>query len=383
MVGGGVFGVCAALALVRRGAQVRLFDPGPLPHPAAASSDISKVVRLDYGADLFYLEAMERALAGWRALNEGWPRPLFHETGFCVLSSAPFAAGDFEADSYAALRARGHRLDRLDEQLLREHLAPLTSQRFVDGYYNPQGGWVESAAVIGQLAEQARREGVLVEQQGVRRLLLEGQRVTGVELADGGVRTAGTVVVAAGVWSGALVPELAELLSLVGQPVMMLAPAAAAAFAAPRMVPWAADIGRTGWYGFCANSDGVVKLANHGPGRALLPDAPRVFTPADETHFRAFLADTFAGLAQAPLADTRVCLYCDSFDGDFFIAPHPRLARLVVATGGSGHAFKFAPLIGDWVADAVQNIPNPDIDRFAWRTPHARRSEQARKARNS
>ena len=124
-------------------------------------------------------------------------------------------------------------------------------------------------------------------------------------------------------------PELAPLLSLVGQPVMMLAPADPAPFAAPRMVPWAADIGRTGWYGFCANRDGVVKLANHGPGQTLQPDAPRVFSRDDEMRFRTFLAATFAALAEAPLAATRVCLYCDSFDGDFFITRHPRLSQLV------------------------------------------------------
>ena len=33
--------------------------PGPLPHPLAASTDISKVIRMDYGPDEDYLTAME------------------------------------------------------------------------------------------------------------------------------------------------------------------------------------------------------------------------------------------------------------------------------------------------------------------------------------
>src|SRR6267142_93871 len=51
VAGGGVFGITAAIELRKRGHAVRLLDPGPLPHPLAASTDISKVVRLEYGPD--------------------------------------------------------------------------------------------------------------------------------------------------------------------------------------------------------------------------------------------------------------------------------------------------------------------------------------------
>lgn len=52
IAGGGIFGVTAALELRARGHDVMLCDPGALPHPRAESTDISKVVRCDYGADL-------------------------------------------------------------------------------------------------------------------------------------------------------------------------------------------------------------------------------------------------------------------------------------------------------------------------------------------
>jgi glycine/D-amino acid oxidase-like deaminating enzyme len=55
VVGAGVFGVCAARALKSRGHAVSILDPGPLPRVEAASTDISKIVRMDYGADVFYM----------------------------------------------------------------------------------------------------------------------------------------------------------------------------------------------------------------------------------------------------------------------------------------------------------------------------------------
>src|SRR5580700_12061752 len=93
VVGAGIFGVTAAIALRRRGHEVSLFDPGPLPHPLAESTDISKVVRLDYGHDDGYLALMEEALEGWRRWAAAWDAPLFHEVGVTFLTRAPMAPG--------------------------------------------------------------------------------------------------------------------------------------------------------------------------------------------------------------------------------------------------------------------------------------------------
>ena len=54
-------------------------------------------------------------------------------------------------------------------------------------------------------------------------------------------------------------------------------------------------------------------------------------------------------------------------DGDFWIAADPAHLGLVVAAGDNGHGFKFAPLLGEWIADAVENKPNPKLTIFRWR----------------
>src|SRR5215213_2679503 len=47
VVGGGIFGLTAALELRNRGYAVTLLNDGPIPHPLAASTDISKVMRIE------------------------------------------------------------------------------------------------------------------------------------------------------------------------------------------------------------------------------------------------------------------------------------------------------------------------------------------------
>src|SRR5215510_13865078 len=96
VVGGGVFGVSAAIALAARKWQVDLIDAGPIPRTEAASTDISKIVRMDYGSDALYTELMEAALPLWRAWNAKWRDDLYHEDGFLVLSNGKLEPGGFE-----------------------------------------------------------------------------------------------------------------------------------------------------------------------------------------------------------------------------------------------------------------------------------------------
>src|SRR5262249_43405387 len=114
VVGGGVFGVSAAISLVSRGFHTELVDSGPLPRPEAASTDISKIVRMDYGGDTLLTELMEGALPLWREWNGRWGEELFHEDGFVVLSKSSMRPGGFEHDSLTTLEGRGHRLTRLN-----------------------------------------------------------------------------------------------------------------------------------------------------------------------------------------------------------------------------------------------------------------------------
>ena len=351
IIGGGIFGLTAALELRGRGHAVTLYDPGPIPHPLAESTDISKVVRMDYGADADYTALGEAALAGWRAWNAR--SPLFHETGVTFLSREVMAPGGFEHDSFALLTARGHPLERLDARAIAARFPACRDGALVDGYFNPHGGWAESGAVVARLAEEARAAGVVIEERPIRRLDEIRAELT---------------IVCAGSWVRWLLPELAANVRAIGQPVFHVRPADPSLFTADRFPVFGADIARTGYYGFPVTADGIVKIANHGTGTPIDTDQDRVVSPAQEAHLRTFLSDVFPALATAPLVATRLCVYGDTLDGHFWIARHPTRPNLAVATGGSGHAFKFAPVLGALIADLALGVPHPLAHKFRWRT---------------
>lgn len=382
IVGAGIFGVTAALALQRRGQAVSLFDPGPLPHPLAESTDISKIVRLDYGADELYLTLMESALEGWRRWNASWREPLFHEVGVTFLTRSLMAPGGFERESYELLLRRGHRPERLDTAAIRARFPAWSTGAYVDGYYNPSGGHAESGRVVERLLREAEAAGVrLLARQTFSRLLHEGSRVAGIVTHEGGAFPADQVILAAGSWTPHALPSLAPHLRSVGQPVFHLLPPDRSLYEASRFPVFGADISRTGYYGFPVTRDGVVKIANHGVGRPMHPESrERAVTAEDLARLRAFLRETFPDLEGAPLAHTRVCVYCDTWDEHFWIARDPDREGLIVAAGGSGHGFKFAPVIGDIIADAALGVPSPSLARFRWRpeVKPARGEEEAR-----
>ncbi len=371
VAGAGIFGVTAALELRKRGFRVSLLDPGPLPHPLAASTDISKVVRMEYGPDEDYMALMEEARDGWLAWNEAWIRdgrePLYHETGVVMVCRDPMAPGGFEYESLRVLRRRGHTPERLDAGGLAARFPAWETGRYVDGFFHAKGGYAESGRVVAALVDQACRTGVTVHEGcRVEALVEAGNRVTGVRCDDGAVLRGDFVVVAAGAWTGKLL-GLEPALRATGHPVFHLRPRDPAPFTPARFPTFTADVARTGYYGFPLNRDGVVKVANHGVGLHLDPDAPRVVTPDDERRLRAFLAETFPALADAEVVYTRRCLYADTQDEHFWIARDPDRQGLTVAGGGSGHGFKFAPVLGRLIADVVEGRATPLADKFGWR----------------
>jgi glycine/D-amino acid oxidase-like deaminating enzyme len=198
-------------------------------------------------------------------------------------------------------------------------------------------------------------------------------------MTDRGVeRRSDIVVVAAGAWSTTLLTWMGDALRCVGQPVYYLKPADPEPYRPERFPPWAADIANTGWYGFPAQPDGTVKVANHGRGIPMDPRGEKVVPAHLDEALADFLSETLPGLAGSRIVRRRLCLYCDSWDGDFWIDWDPHREGLLVATGGSGHGFKFAPLIGSVIADRIEGKENPWASRFRWRDPGERRTEAAR-----
>lgn len=351
VVGRGVFGLSASLGLARAGHEAVVVG---LRDPAASSEDISRIIRNDY-PDLFHREWATEALTGWEQWDPDGRRGLFYRTGLANLSVSPTPVEGFVGASQAGIPDAV----ALDAVRISDRLPFLTPGWFAGGYLNPASGWADASATLRFLERRCQLAGVGIVPERAARV---GDGWVG--LADDGLLRADRVVVAAGAWTTELVPQAP--LQVTGQPVLYLRPTRPERFA--EVPVWALDLPHTGFYGFPATAEGVVKVGHHGAGvtRRL-----QVRTLGDSTvaRFRSFFREAIPELAGARIERTRVCFYCDAPGGRFLIDRVPGHERLVVAAGGSGHGFKFAPVIGDLIAAVVTESDHPRRAETAWRDP--------------
>lgn len=369
VVGAGIFGVTTALSLRSRGYTVTLIDPGPLPYPLAASTDVSKVVRMEYGGNRQYTRMAIGSIEGFHRWNELFGETLYHETGVLAASKGPMSDNEFVNSSFQMLLKEGQRPERLPDGEISRRFPAWSTGVYTDGFYNARGGYAESGRVVGKLAELAAAAGVDVRLgQTADQLLLDGDRVQGMRTREGATFNSDHTVIAAGSWTPWLLPELQSVMTATGHPIFHLKPKDPAPFFAPDFVVYFGDTARTGWYGFPMLREGIVKVSRHGVGVTLHPEHDeRTVYEEDYAELRIFLKDTFPSLLDAEITYTRRCLYNDTLDEHFWIDHHPEKEGLSVATGGSGHGFKFGPVLGDLIADVIEDKPNEWAELFRWR----------------
>src|SRR5258705_6416718 len=144
VVGAGINGVTAAIELKKRGHRVRLVDPGPLPHPLAASTDISKAVRAAYGADEEYSALAERSIRLWRKWNKEFGVELYHEVGVMFVRQREMKPGDFEYESLKIQQKRGLKVVRMNGSQFWRRFPAWDSELYRDGVLEIEAGYADS-----------------------------------------------------------------------------------------------------------------------------------------------------------------------------------------------------------------------------------------------
>jgi sarcosine oxidase len=220
--------------------------------------------------------------------------------------------------------------------------------------FEARAGVLLVEACLQTLQQMARRQGAQLEHETP--VLSWEARGSGVVVTTpAGPHQARHLVLCAGPWLARLVPSLALPLRVERQLSHWFEPARDPdAFAAVRcpVTIWEHEPGRV-FYTIPDPGGQGFKAGIHHDGETVDPDTvSREPGPEDESRVRRLL-ERFIPAANGRLVEARVCLYTNTPDGHFVIDRHPAAPQVLIASACSGHGFKFAPAVGEAVADLV------------------------------
>ncbi len=363
IVGAGVFGAWTAYFLRRSGASVLLVDAYGPANSRASSGGETRVIRMGYGPDELYTRWAMRSLQLWHNFFQDSGRKIFHQTGVLWLGN--------DADPY--LRSLVQVLGKVAVPI--ETLAPDDIKKrwpqfnFDDvtwGILEPQSGLLIARSSVQALVAELLNSGVEYREAAV--LCPQGAgKVASVKTSAGDSISAGTFIYACGPWLPKVFPELLrERIHPTRQEVFFLGtPPGSRQFRPPQMPVWLHRTHPDLPYALPDVEGRGFKIAFDRHGEAFDPDAgARVISAAAVDHLRAYLERHIPALADAPVIETRVCQYENSWNGDFLIDRHPSHENVWIAGGGSGHGFKHGPAVGEYVSARILN-GEPGEPRFA------------------
>ena len=356
VVGAGVFGLWTAHELRKQGHSVMLVDAHGAGNNRSSSGDESRIIRMGYGADALYTRWATRSLQRWKALFDATAGSLFVNTGVLWLSA--------ELDRYtqnllATLASEGIRYAELSASELAARFPQINIDDISFGIFELDSGVLLARRALQALLDQVIGLGVKYVIDAVTSPQPTQGKIACVRTRRGEEISGGTFVFSCGAWLSQLFPDLlGRRIFPTRQEVFYFGtPAGATEFKPPRMPVWLHH--QDDMYGLPDIENRGMKVASDRHGMPFNPETgDRIVSEAGEREVRAYLYRRFPSLQHSPLAETRVCQYENTSNGDFLIDRHPDIDNVWLVGGGSGHGFKHGPALGEYVAGTIlQTIP--------------------------
>lgn len=357
IIGGGVMGASIAYHLARQGgASVTLLERQGLGNGTTGRS--GAIVRQHYSND-FTIRMARDSLHIFEHFDELVGGHCgFTTTGMLVLA---------DEKSVEAIRAnvllqqmQGVKTRMIAPEEIAEVAPDYSSEGVIAACYEEDAGVADPMATTQCFARRARELGADVrEGVEVRQLMVSGERIIGVA-TDNENFAAETVIVAANVWSRALLAPLGLTLPVTATRHPMVAlrrPSDASNHLAMHAV--------------CLDMARAVYLRPDVGGVTLVGSTDNVFTPSNPDHYAQGLSEeeiaffctrssiSFPALRRAVPRGGWAGIYDDTPDFHPILDRLPGYDGLYCAAGFSGHGFKLSPLVGTWMAEFVLTGQKP------------------------
>jgi sarcosine oxidase len=361
VVGLGTAGSATCMTLARRGFNVLGIDKYSPPHNMGSHHGVTRSVRRAYMEGTSYVPMAQRAWELWRKLERDSGQKLLVKTGNLTIGppDSPAVLGFLaSAQSYAIPH------ECLTASEVRKRWPQLSPPKtFVAGLEKEAGIVFPEMSIITFLAEAEKAGADLVMDEPVERWS-EDKSTVYVHTARNTYET-GRLLISAGAWTN-------RLLDLQGRPLM------------PKRVPvhwvqapkdkrlhlgrfpvnfWQVPIKKRfesprTYREFYAlpviDPAAQIKIAFHNE---LVDCDPvtliREVLPDEVEKIKAIISHFLPGLRRCAI-NSEVCMYTMTPDGHFYLGKRPGSSH-VFGVALAGHGFKFAPALGEILADLMMD----------------------------
>ncbi|GAA3159702.1 N-methyl-L-tryptophan oxidase [Blastococcus jejuensis] len=367
VVGLGGMGSAAAAHLAARGQRVLGLERFGPAHDRGSSHGGSRIIRQSYFEDPAYVPLLLRAYELWDELGADQ----IVRTGGLYLGrpDTPTVAGSLRASQQWSLP---HEV--FDAAEIRRRFPTLAPDDDEVGVFEEAAGFVRPERAVAAHLERAARAGA--ELRFEEPALSWTASGSGVVVTTAlGTYEAGHLVLCPGAWAPRLLAELGLPLTVERQVQYWFQPVGGVGPYERHPIFIREDGDGAQVYGFPAmdGPDGGVKTAFFRRGAVADPDALDRSVSAAEVEDMAAHAGRLLPTLPGRFLRAVPCMYTVTPDHHFVIAPHPEHTAVTVACGFSGHGFKFAPVVGEILADlAVEGTTKHPIGLFDPRRPALR-----------
>ena len=353
-------GTAAAWALGKRGLRTLVLEQFQHVHDQGSHGGETRVIRHAYAESPEYVPLVRRADQLWQDLEA--------KTGEQIL----IRSGGLELAAPGYSHARAARASADEHGLSYEWLTPQeASTRWPafqvpedwDALYSPDTGFLLTVPAMQAMGNSARALGATILENTAA--VHWGSEPNSVWVETASERfEADALIVTAGVWSTRILGDLGLPIHIRRKTLWWQQVADPGSFAPDRFPVFIADSPAGEIYGFPVFGIPGLKIANHAGGEHVdLETVDRSTRPGENRDCLELAARVIPAVMPHVVKST-VCLYAMTPDTDFIIDRHPAFSRVAIGAGFSGHGFKFAPAIGELLADLVTDAGTKTIHRL-------------------
>jgi glycine/D-amino acid oxidase-like deaminating enzyme len=356
IVGGGVMGCSTAFNLMNSdgGLKVAVIERDPTYEKAStalslANARIQFSLKENIRISQYTFEVLER-FEKEMAVDEDGPDISYRREGNLFL--VDHRGREAAQEAMTIQNSLGCRVEWWSARKIKQRYPLYEPKGFEGGTFGPQDGHFDAYALLMGYKAKARSLGARFITDEVVQIETDGDRVTGVALADGGPATAAVVVNCAGAWAAQVAQTAGVKLPV--QPVKRQVFVLDTKVKPEGVLPL--TILPSGLY-FRTETGGLILL-----GKSLAEDPVGFDFSWDDKRFREVLwpelADFVPAFDTLKLVRGWAGLYAvNTLDGNAILGEWPEVKGFYLANGFSGHGLQQAPAVGRFLAELILDRP--------------------------